>query len=247
MNTIKNFALTCFLLLVIVAVMVPLLGGLRPVQALSSGDADYVAIEKTLRTYAEIEAEAIFTLDDSRLSEVLANDPRGGPANDIETQAVRYMQGKPDLKAEAIGLLDIRQALYAYDRKVKQLYDAGIASGSIITPTPEVRDPSINPIPEQLKGNPEYDPSLQTPTVNLYTVPEIKALSEATGYQAVGLPPARPAKIEVEQFTIQAVTVEQDLAHVIADYPYALLELTLVKKEGRWYLVGRRELRPHRG
>jgi hypothetical protein len=102
---------------------------IRAARAIPAGSPDFAAIQATLRLYMEIMAEAESTLDGSRLAEVLANDPRGGLVDPKYLQLVQYMTGRPELKLEEIGYLDVHQAQVAFQHRVKALYDQAIASG----------------------------------------------------------------------------------------------------------------------
>ncbi|RPI23855.1 MAG: hypothetical protein EHM70_22000 [Chloroflexota bacterium] len=102
--------------------VVILLGFILSIHALTPNDTDWMAIETTLRTYAEIKEEALYSLDDSRLVQVLANDPRGGLVDPMFLKPVQWMTGNTDLKLKEVGFLHVEQARYAFDREVKELY-----------------------------------------------------------------------------------------------------------------------------
>ena len=181
---------------------------------LTPGDPDYVAIENTLRLYLEIDAEARYTLDDSRLSEVLANDFRGGIVGDEELgghylKAVQWYKDNPFITRFGFGLLDFWHAFYAYNRAVDQIYDASISRG--LMPTP-------------LSG-----------------LPEVRELMEATGFQTVSIQRPLPETIVPQAFEIQSITLYNDLAHVVVDM-YAKVDLTFAKIHGRWYIIGSRTI-----
>ncbi len=224
----------------------------RPTETLAANDPDYRAIEEALRLKEAIDTEIQYTLDDSRLSEVYANDARGGAASDDDAQLVRYMLGKPELAAGQIGKLDTLRALYAYQRKVKELYEAAIASGvaasgAAAAPTPEAQDPFINPLPEQLQGNPAYALRAGPASVPPDSIPAIQALMQAAGRQAATLPPPRPETMQPVPFTVKSITVDNDLAHVVVEYLPATAEDLFVKIDGRWYMIGGKIVQWHGG
>ncbi len=208
----------------------------QPARALSQDDPDFTAIQTTLRTYAEIDNEARYTLDDSRLSEVLANDPRGGLVNPELVKSVQYMSGNPDLKIEDIGFLDVNQVGWAFERKVKQVYDDAIASGKVVVPTPPPYDPSENPVSIDIRGT-DADPRAQIPLPNPLIVPEIRAMMVASGLGAE-LPLPETVKRTPTDFKIISISVEGDLAHAKVNWEYGICDDVLVKKDGSWYLIG---------
>ena len=241
MSNMKRLFLTLAAVVIFVAI-ISLIN--RPGKNLASSDLDYDAIENTLRSYLEIDAEARYTLDDTRLSEVLANDPRGSyngveGANKYLVQAVRWYTGNPDISEDNIGMLDFWHAYYAYRRALKQIYDTTIGRELLPTPSPipyeddfplELR---VTPNPTQV-ALPEFD-----------SLPEVKELMEATGFQAASLPPPEPVVILPQQFTIESISVDNVVAHIIGDYPYAKVDLTFVNLSGQWYLVGEKIIQWH--
>jgi len=211
---------------------------------LSSDDPDWMAIETTLRTYAEIKEEALYTLDDSRLVEVLANDPRGGFVDPVFLKRVQWMKGNADLKLEEVGFLDTEQSRYAFERKVKELYETAIASGEVAVPTPPPYDPSANPVSEDIRGT-DLDPRMHyQPDVHI--VPEVKALEQETGFLG-RFPPQMPDKIVPIGFKILSISVKDDLAYAKVDWDYGLCEDILVNKNGNWYLIGHKVIVWHSG
>jgi hypothetical protein len=195
-------------------------------RSLESNDPRYIAIENTLQEYLNIDAEARYTLDDSRLSEVLANDLLGsydpGAGRSHLAQAVRWNTGNPNVSDNHIGMLDFWQAYYAYQRQVKQIYDDAVAQGKI-------------------------DPYSNDGTVSLESLPEIRQLMEQTGFQTAQLPPAQPANSVPISFAIRTIKVFWDEAYVVGDYPYARVGMTFVKHAGQWYLVGMSTLQQYGG
>jgi hypothetical protein len=150
----------------------------QPTRALAPGDPDRDAMEKTISKYLDIKAEAQFSLDDSELDTVLANDPRGGKLEDEKIQAVRFMKNDPDLLEDHIGLLDYYQARYSYYRSAKKIYDDAVSSGRIVVPTPVPYDPSDNPVPLERQGT-EFDRRTPQPDyVRLppESLPEVRAV-----------------------------------------------------------------------
>jgi hypothetical protein len=204
----------------------------QPAHALSQDDPDFIAIQTTLRAYADINDEAEYTLDDNRLSEVLANDPRGGLVDPELVKSVQYMSGNPDLKREDIGFLDVNQARWAFERKVKQVYDEAIASGKVVAPTPPPYDPAENPVSIDIVGT-DADPRTHIPKPNPEIVPEVREIEQATGLGAT-LPVSPSEKIIPTEFQLLSVSVEGDLAHAKVDWYYGLCEDILVKKDGSW-------------
>jgi hypothetical protein len=193
-------------------------GWLRP-RPLATDDPIYLAIADTLRRYQALEAEAVYTLDDSRLSEVLANDRRGGLAggadlNAYYLRAVRWHTGQPDLRGDEFGLLDFRRAYYAYLREVRRIYSEALATGEI----------SAETAPFQL--------------------PAVEALMRATGMQVASLPPPKPEVIEpADDYLIYSIAVKSDLAYMRVEFPCAQSELIFAELEGHWYYIGGRRLK----
>jgi hypothetical protein len=218
----KPIILWIWLVLVAVTLFFVLKSGI----SLTPDNPEYIAIENTLRKYLEINAEARYTLDDSRLSEVLANDSRGSysthDGNSALAKAVRWYTGNPLVMENHIGMLDFWHAYYAYNRQVKQLYNAAVAK--------------------------EGQSSSQVAApISPESLPEVRQLMEETGFQGASLPPARPQVIVPENFVIESVKVFLGEAYVVGDYPYARVGLTFVKRSGQWYLVGSKILQWHGG
>ncbi len=88
---------------------------LQPLDVYASNNPDIFGIYETLSAYATLRREINYTFDDTQLSELLANDPKGGVMNEGYLGVVRYMQGKPDLKLEEIGFLDYSKARWAFN------------------------------------------------------------------------------------------------------------------------------------
>ena len=189
--------------------------------------------------YLEIDAEVQYTLDDSRLSEVLANGPRGSymsteGATKHFVKLVQWYTGNPNIKEDEIRMLDFWNARYAYIRAVKQIYDNAVAKGMLPTPTPA---PMEDPFDIDAMRVAENAPSM-APQTSPESLPEIQALMKETGAQYATLPPPRPEKIVPEQFVITSITIDEDLAHMVGDYQWATVDLTFAKIDGRWYLIG---------
>jgi hypothetical protein len=222
----------------------------------TSAVPDDIAIEKTLRTYLEIEAEALYTLDDSRLVDVLANDPRGGLVGGEELnkrylQAVQWYKGNPNLKGDEIGCLEARQAFYAFRRQAKQIYDDAVAQGRLTAPDQEDLEKRLASYKKEISIS-EDQPTPEIyladiATGQLETLPEYKALLAATGYDGFQLPHPLPDQIVPQAFVIESITVDRDLAHVVGDFSHAKVELTFAKIDGRWYLIGQRTIQNHAG
>lgn len=245
MSNIKKlyFLLAAFILIGGVIIMFN-----RPGKTLASDDSDYIAIEKTLHLYLEIDAEIQYSLDDSRLREVLANDPRGSytgteGANKHLVKLVQWYTGNPNIKEDEIRMLDFWNARYAYNRAVKQIYDNAVAMGALPTPTPA---PTEDPFDIDAMGVAENAHS-RTPQTSPESLPEIQALMEETGIQYATLPPPRPEKIVPEQFSITSITIDEDLAHMVGDYQWATVDLTFAKINGCWYLIGSKIIQWHGG
>lgn len=212
----------------------------RPGKNLASSDPDYVAIENTLRSYLGIEAEANFTLDDSRLVEVLANDPRGGlfgddRMNERLLKSVQWFKKNPDLIVDQIGLLDVRQAFYAFRRQAKQMYDDAIAQGKLTAPDMDQIIASVDP--HEYVGTPEVDLTANA-TWLLETLPEYKAMLQAAGYDGVSLPGPRPEKIIPPSFTIESISIDNDLAHAYGIYMGEKADFIFIEQDGNWFLIG---------
>jgi hypothetical protein len=208
---------------------------------LTPGDPDYVAIENTLRLYLEIDAEARYTLDDSRLSEVLANDFRGGIVGDEEEnrfylKAVQWYKENPYITRFGFGLLDFWHAFYAYNRAVDQIYDASIARGLMPIPPPDTYEDDSVPLEFRVTPDP-----FQVDLSWLYGLPEVRELMEATGFQSVSIQRPLPETIVPQAFEIQSITVYNDFAHMVVDM-YAKVDLTFAKIHGRWYIIGSRTI-----
>lgn len=240
MNKFKTILGLMAALLIAIFLIIKIL----PVRALPANDPDFIAIQTTLSTYAEIQNQAHYTLDDSRLSEVLANDLRGGLVDRKYLKAVRYMSGKPYLTTLQVGFLDVNQARWAFERKVKQLYDEAIASGRVTIPTPPTYNPSVNPISTDIKGT-DRDPRTHfRPDPRI--VPEIRELEQATGLGA-SLPLPFSEKSAPIGFRILSISVVSNLAYARVDWDYGLCEDVLIKKDGSWYLIGHKIIRWHGG
>jgi hypothetical protein len=222
-------------------------------QVIPTTAPDFRAIQTTLRTYADIIDEASHTLDDSRLSEVLANDLRGGLVDPQYVKSVQYMTGKPDRKRIDIGFLDVNQARYAFDRRVRQLYDNAIARGELkiipiptdnaILPTPY--DPLDKNITADMRATDQARRTYVWPP-NPESVPEIRALEKATGLVAFISVPSTGEKIPTG-FKILYISVFGDLAQAEVDWDYGLCNDSLIKKDGSWYLVGHKIIQWHGG
>jgi len=247
MSNIKRLFLLLAALLVIGAMIIIIN---RPGKSLASDDSDYIAIENTLRLYLEIDAEARYTLDDSRLSEVLANDPRGSymaedGADKYFLMAVQWYTGNSNIKEGEIGMLDFWHAYYAYNRTVKQIYDNLVAMDMLPTPTPK---PTEDPNDVYVLRTTESTPSsIYAGKTSPESIPEIQELMRETGFQYASLPPPRPETIVPVSFVIQSITVDNDLAHVVGDYTYAKVDLTFAKIDGQWYLIGQSIIQWHGG
>jgi hypothetical protein len=240
MNRLK----TMFGLAAVLVIAAFLVIKILPVRVLPANDLDFIGIQTTLRTYADIQAQAYYTLDDSRLSEVLANDLRGGLVDGKYLKAVRTMSGRPYLTTLQVGFLDVNQARWAFDRKVKQLYDEAVASGKVIVQTPGSFDPSANPVSIDIKGT-DRDPRTHfRPDPRI--VPEIRELEQATGLGA-SLPLPSSEKSVPMGFRILSVSVMGNLAYARVDWDYGLCEDVLIKKAGNWYLIGHKIIRWHAG
>lgn len=208
--------------------------------AVLPNDPDSVAIQNNLSRYLELKAEIHYTLDDSRLSEVMANDSRGGlTGGEIENRfylkAVQWHRGDPNIKSDEFGLLDFWQARYAFAREVKRIYDnSAITRGLVPTPTsnPDVSIPRRTPDPYYFAIG------------QLRDLPEIKALEKASGL-GVTLPRPLPDKVVPDKFIFQSISIDKDIAHVIGDFSYAKDELIFAKIQGRWYLINIIELQSH--
>jgi hypothetical protein len=210
------------------------------VKVLALNDPDYVAIENTLNSYLEIEAEAKYSLDDSYLVEVLANDPRGGlfgddHINERLLKSVQWFRDNPDLKVDQIGLLDVRQAYYAFRRQAKQMYDDAIAQGKLTAPDMDQLIASLDR--HEYIGTPEIDLT-NTATLLLETLPEYKAMLQAAGYDGVSLPYPRPEKLIPASFIIESISVDNDLAHVYGIYNGQEADFIFMKTDGNWFLIG---------
>jgi hypothetical protein len=247
MCNIKRLYLLLAALLVLITIIIIMN---RPGKSLASDNPDYIAIENTLRSYLEIDAKARYSLDDSRLSEVLANDPRGSYSgaegeNAYLVKAVRWYTGNPNIKDDNIGMLDFWHAYYAYNREVKQIYDNVQAMGRLPTPT---SSPTEDPFDIDVLLASESTPSSILPDkTSPESLPEIQELMKETGFQSASLPQPQPDVIMPEQFIIQSITIDNDLANVIGDYSYAEVDLTFVKLSGQWYLVGSKIIQWHGG
>ncbi|HMN59836.1 MAG TPA: hypothetical protein PJ988_05700 [Anaerolinea sp.] len=211
----------------------------HPAQALSPNDPDYIAIQKTLRTYADIKLDAYFSFDDSRLIEVLANDPRGGLVDEHLLKAVQWMKNDPDLKLEDIGFLDANRSIYYFERTFNQIYEDAVSQGKIATPTPVPLTPVPTPIEIRKSGPSPDDPR---------SLPEIQELIEATG-GFIGVRTARsiPEGKSPIGFTLLSVSVNGDLAKAKVDWEWGLADVVLVKKEGHWYIIGENITQWHGG
>lgn len=222
----------------------------RPRQrTLTSTNPEYVAIENTLRTYLEIDAEAQYTIDDSRLVEVLANDRRGGLVGGDELNArylksVRWFKGNPRLRGDQIGYLDVKQALYAFRRQAKQIYDEAVAQGRLTAPSVEQIMASYDPGD---LGRPTEIDLTYVASMDLNSLPEFKAMLNEAGYDGVMLPHPRPEQIVPESFVIQSIKTQGDLAYVRGDFSYATVDLIFAKMHGSWFLIGERVIRRHAG
>src|SRR5262249_13341140 len=159
-------------------------------------DPTYRAIAGALRLQNEIEAQAIVTLDDSRLTEVLADDPRGGlygdDSNAFYLQTVRWYTGNPQLQGWQVGALSARQAYYGYLRAVRDLYNEALASGAI-------------------KGQTQFA-----------QLPAAQALMQASGFGASTLPSQLPTHVApVPDYPIESISVAGDLAYMRVTFPCA--------------------------
>jgi len=226
----RRFAIILGLLVVFFLTGILTLNIVRPALALSPDDPDFAAIQKTLRTYADIKLEAYFTFDDSRLIEVLANDPRGGLVDEHLLKAVQWMKDDPNLKLEDIGYLDANRSIYYFERTVNQIYEDAVSQGKIATPTPISLTPVPTPIEIRKSGPNPDDPR---------SLPEIQELIEATG-GSIGVRTARsiPEGKSPIGFTLLSVSVNGDLAKAKVDWDWGLADVVLVKKEGHWYIIG---------
>jgi hypothetical protein len=231
-----------FFILAAVLVIGALIIVMRPHEkVLASNEADYIAIENTLNQYLEIEAEANFSLDDSRLVEVLANDSRGGlfgdeRMNERFLKSVQWLKNNPDLQVDQIGLLDVRQAFYAFRRQAKQMYDDAIADGRLTAPNRDQIIASVDPH--------EYDVNTlevdltYSASMLLHSLPEYKAMLQAAGYDSISLPYPRPEKIIPPTFTIESIRIDNDLAHVYGTYIGSEADFIFMKRDGNWFLIG---------
>jgi hypothetical protein len=240
MNRFKTILWLTAALVIVVILTIKIL----PMRVLPANDPDFVAIQTTLRTYADIQAQAHYTLDDSRLSEVLANDLRGGLVDGKYLKAVRYMSGKLYLTTLQIGFLDVNQARWAFDRKVKQLYDEAVANGKVIVQTPGPYDPSANPVSIDIQGTDRDARTHFQPDPSIF--PEIRELEQATRLGAT-LPVPTSEKIIPMGFRMLSISVVGNLAYARVDWDYGLCKDTLVKKDGSWYLIGHKIIRWHSG
>lgn len=248
------------LLALLLVIGVLLMAIFHPAKSLSLDDPDAIAIEKTMRTFEEIKARSNFTADGIGLDQVLANDPRGGKSFEMDYQLVRYMKRDPNLKEDQMGLLDYFQSLYACRRLAGTLFNEAVQSGRFIIPTPVLNAPANNSVPAdfnvptRIATPTPYDQTFSTdPYADTWSspdkvsgphsLPEIRALEKKGGTRCSALPRALPAKLRVLTFTIQSITVESDLAHVVAKYQDGLYKEILVKKGGNWYLIGEKLLK----
>jgi hypothetical protein len=247
MSNNKRLFILFAALIIIVAIVIILK---RPGKSLAEDNPDYVAIENTLQSYFEIDAKARYTLDDSRLSDVLANDPRGSYSgaegeNGYLVKAVRWYTGNPDIQEDNIGMLNFWHAYYAYNREVKQIYDNAQAMGKLPMPTSSPTEDPFD-IDVLLSTENAHSPIFSGET-SPESLPEIQELMKETGFQSASMPLPQPDVIVPEKFIIQSITVDNDVAHVIGDYPYAKVGLTFVKLSGQWYLVGSKIIQWHGG
>jgi len=242
MNTKQIRSLSILIALIII-------GGIflikTPWRVVASNHPDYIAIENTLRLYLEINDDAQYTYDDSRFKEVLVNDPRGGIIGEdlpghtqIYLKAVRYHNGNPDLKVSDVGFLDYKQALYAYSRQVVLLYQELLTSGKVAQPTPQTREDLSTTLPSDFWGDPNWDPSVQTPSIILESIPEIKELMNNYGFQVAKLPPTRPETKQPVEYIIQSLEINDDVAKLIVDIKSDTYLYTFVNINGQWYIAG---------
>ncbi|MDD5371717.1 MAG: hypothetical protein PHQ40_21760 [Anaerolineaceae bacterium] len=218
----------------------------HPAQAVvSTDDPDYIAIQSTLQAFAQAKTEIHYSFDDSPLLQVLANDRRGGPVNSGYLKLVQFIQGKPELKVEDIGLLEAYQARLAFERRVEQLYNAALARGEVKPPVRPTYDPSDNPISEDIRGT-VNDPSTRPLKPDLREVTAIRRMEKDAGFIAV-LPLSRTVKADPSSFKLLSISIDGDLAHAQVDWDYGLEDDILVKKDGKWYLVGVHILKWHGG
>jgi hypothetical protein len=243
----SRFKTTLGLLAFLVISGIAIIKIFKPVIPLTPFNPDFIAIQTTLQTFADLDNLASYTFDDSRLSQVLANDPRGGLVDPELLKSVQYMSGNPDLKIEDIGFLDVNQAHWAFERKVKQVYDDAIAKGNVKDPTPTPLASSAIPN-SNYRSNRDADQSgnylFHTPDGRV--IPEIQAMEKASGLQAM-LPVPLPEKRTPTGFKIIFVSVEGDLAYAKVDWNYGLCDDILVKKNGGWYLIGHHIIKYHGG
>ncbi len=157
------------------------------------------------------------------------------------------MSGNPDLKIEDIGFLDVNQAHWAFERKVRQVYNDAIANGKVLDPTPTPFASSAIPN-SNYKSNRDADRSgnylFHTPDGRV--IPEIQAMEKAAGLHAM-LPNQPPEKRTPTRFKIIFVSVKGDLAYAKVDWDYGLCDDILVKKGGSWYLISHRIIQYHGG
>ncbi len=224
----------------------------RPTIDYDPNNPDIIAIKNTLQSFADLKNNFYFTMDDSKVDQILANDPRGGLVNEGYLKLVRYMKGDPNLKIENIGYLDVYECLYAYEIKAKKIFDAAVARGEITIPTPMVDDSSANPATLTAQAlwtsTPTVYEWLYTPPPNSEMLPEIRAMEQAAGFRIyfpLSMEDKKNLLNYVLKFSLMSVSIQGDLAHIKTDWNYALVDDILVKKAGHWYLVGEKTLLDH--
>ncbi len=212
---------------------------------ISTNDPDYAAIEATLQKYAFLRVEVQYTLDDAQLSQILANDLRGGLVDAHFLKLVQYIKGNPNLKLWQVGFLDVIQARTAFDRKAKQLYEAALARGEIQPPAKLTYDSSENPVSIDIKGT-DKDPRKYISQPNLREVPEIVAMEKEAQFSAF-LPVPRTTELQPVKLEIISVHTVGDFGIARVKWEYGMEEDIFVKKGGNWYLAGTTLTESHGG
>jgi hypothetical protein len=183
---------------------------------LSPADPQYQEIAQVYRRSRETSASAACQSDPSHLSEVFANDLRGGPIRENYYQVLQYTQrsSSPILNYFHAGALDAEEAYIAWYSLAHPFY-----VDKIEKPTHEGR---------------MYQMS------DLDLVHEMEA---ASGFSAIGPNYCNYGSGYYDSDKILSINRAFDIAHVTVDYTIAIQEIALVKRSGKWYVIGRKTVK----
>jgi len=201
----------------IIGAMFITIDGLGKTKGQIPDTADSRQIQETIKLSYEIEAQAAHTYDVSAFPTVFINDSRGPKIDGTVLDLVRSVRNDPSLTEDSVGYLDYKLAYYAWRAKGALLYEQVWAKARS-----EGRD--------------------------YLTEEESQSLTDTSGqvYPPRMYAPGIPTTIVfTTNITFISISIDGEVAKAVFDDGSQKIEMTLVKKDGKWYIAGIRILLSH--